>query len=385
MVSEVLNLPEFKEVKILAGNQNLTNQIKWLNILEILDELSRLHEGEFLITTAYGFDFHNIKNIHYLVNHLSSKRIAALALQVGFYVDEIPDIFIEICNEKGLPLLCLPPSVSFSEITRTLSKKLFEEEEKQKTRARMADELVKQILSDSPPCQEIVKHKYYELGFDWNHPFVVSILHVENNKINPGRVRGNLEFYLNQQNINYIVSVVQNELLIFLSPGHNQTSRIFSQLTSNLKRYMENTRFYFGIGEAVGKISEAKISLMQAQKVVEFFKRGFSPDKNFMTYQDLGIFKLLLEIPEKVLRSYFDEILGGLCAYDRKHSAELLKTLEIYLENGNITRTAQILYAHRHTIRYRLANIKEITGFDAENGKDRMELYLAMLIKKLLQ
>ncbi|AYO31269.1 PucR family transcriptional regulator [Biomaibacter acetigenes] len=386
MVSDILDLPEFKEVKILAGNQNVTNRIKWVNILEILDELSRLHEGEFLITTAYGFDFHNINNTYDLVNYLSNKRIAALALQVGFYVDKIPDKFIKVCNEKGLPLLCLPPSVSFSEITRTLSKRLFEEEERQRTRARMADELVEQILSDSPPGQELIRQKYHELSFDWSTPFVVSMLHVENDKINSQRLRGNLEFYLNQQNLKYILSITHGELLIFISLGccGDKLSQVFSLITDNLKRYIENTRFYFGIGEAVNSISEAKLSLMQAQKVVDFFKRGFSPDKNFMTYHDLGIFKLLIEIPEKVLTSFYDEILGELCAYDNRHSAELLKTLDIYLENGNITHTAENLFTHRHTIRYRLAKIKELTGLDVENGKDRMTLYMANLIKKLL-
>lgn len=103
-----------------------------------------------------------------------------------------------------------------------------------------------------------------------------------------------------------------------------------------------------------------------------------------MTYHDLGIFKLLIEIPEKVLTSFYDEILGELCAYDNRHSAELLKTLDIYLENGNITHTAENLFTHRHTIRYRLAKIKELTGLDVENGKDRMTLYMANLIKKLL-
>ncbi|MEG2539835.1 MAG: helix-turn-helix domain-containing protein, partial [Clostridium sp.] len=72
--------------------------------------------------------------------------------------------------------------------------------------------------------------------------------------------------------------------------------------------------------------------------------------------------------------------------YDSKKSTELVKTLEAYFEhNGNLKKMSDALFTHYNTILYRLTRIKEITGVNFENAKDRLNLEIALKIKMLLQ
>lgn len=63
-VQEAISLPVMKEAKIRGGAGGIDNQIKWVTIVEIIEDINRFQEGEFLITTGYGLneDSANFKN-----------------------------------------------------------------------------------------------------------------------------------------------------------------------------------------------------------------------------------------------------------------------------------------------------------------------------------
>lgn len=128
IVSEALELDIFKDSYIVSGKEGLNNEINWVNILEILDDLSYLQKGEFLVTTAYGFKNDDIDYQRSIIRQLSSKGIAALAIQTGYYINKIPDSFLELADEYGVPLVVLHHSVSFREITRVISNQLISEQ-----------------------------------------------------------------------------------------------------------------------------------------------------------------------------------------------------------------------------------------------------------------
>lgn len=122
-VREALQLPEMKEIKLIAGKRGVDKDIKWITIVEVMEDLSRLHEGEFLITTAYGW---NEKSEFYtsLIETLASRKLSALAIHTGFYLDVIPTAFIEAANRTGLPLLEIPRTMNFSTVTRSILEQL---------------------------------------------------------------------------------------------------------------------------------------------------------------------------------------------------------------------------------------------------------------------
>ena len=72
--------------------------------------------------------------------------------------------------------------------------------------------------------------------------------------------------------------------------------------------------------------------------------------------------------------------------YDKQNDSQLLNTLTTYLANNeNLSQTAKDLYAHRHTIRYRLQKVAELTGLSVFRSEDKERLSLGLKARSLLQ
>ena len=105
------------------------------------------------------------------------------------------------------------------------------------------------------------------------------------------------------------------------------------------------------------------------------------------SYRDLGAFTLLLAIQDDdALRLYSDDLLDPIERTEGEYGGELLRSLEAFIENnGNWERAARQLYCHRHTLRYRIRKIEELTGRDLGRATDRIELWLALRARELVR
>jgi DNA-binding PucR family transcriptional regulator len=79
--------------------------------------------------------------------------------------------------------------------------------------------------------------------------------------------------------------------------------------------------------------------------------------------------------------AYYKGLLTPLLRYDKEHHGDLIKTLDTYLRHGgNSTRTANALYVHRNSLRYRLARIQSLTTLDPNDPDSRLALQIALLL-----
>jgi purine catabolism regulator len=103
------------------------------------------------------------------------------------------------------------------------------------------------------------------------------------------------------------------------------------------------------------------------------------------SWHDLGVEALLLAVAdEDVLHLYCDRLLGPVLAGDTAYAAELLHSLELFiLHNGQWERAARELHCHRHTLRYRMRKLEEMTGRDLGKATDRIEFWLALRAREL--
>ncbi len=96
------------------------------------------------------------------------------------------------------------------------------------------------------------------------------------------------------------------------------------------------------------------------------------------------LFRVLASRPEEV-RSFYDDTVAPIVRYDEQYRSDLLKTLEAYLErNCNMNATAAEIYAHRHTVAYRLERIRELTGLDPTHSEDRERLGLGIKAHRII-
>ena len=113
-----------------------------------------------------------------------------------------------------------------------------------------------------------------------------------------------------------------------------------------------------------------------------------SEDRSPMAFEDTGAYRLLLpalsEDPAELER-FFDETVAPLAAYDEQYETELVATVEAYLDNdGNVTPTAETLFTHRHTVRYRLERVRELCGHDLSSTEGREKLGLGLKAMRVL-
>jgi purine catabolism regulator len=103
------------------------------------------------------------------------------------------------------------------------------------------------------------------------------------------------------------------------------------------------------------------------------------------SWRDLGVESLLLAVGDPdVLRLYCDRLLGPVLADDSVYAAELLRSLELFiLHNGQWERASRELHCHRHTLRYRIRKVEELTGRDLSSATDRIEFWLALRAREL--
>ncbi len=104
------------------------------------------------------------------------------------------------------------------------------------------------------------------------------------------------------------------------------------------------------------------------------------------TYKDLGSFQLLLSLQEdEALRLFCDSVLGPIEASEGHYGGELMRSLEAFIEeNGQWERAARRLYCHRHTLRYRIRRVEDLTGRDLSSARDRIEFWLALRGRELV-
>ena len=105
-------------------------------------------------------------------------------------------------------------------------------------------------------------------------------------------------------------------------------------------------------------------------------------------FHDVGTYRLLLDIwerdPEQI-RSLYDETIGLVDRYDQANGTQLVQTLTVFFKHDeSLTKTAAELYAHRHTIRYRLEKIAEISGLSVFQTEHKERLGLGLKARSLL-
>ncbi len=101
-----------------------------------------------------------------------------------------------------------------------------------------------------------------------------------------------------------------------------------------------------------------------------------------LAFEETGAYRLLLPVisedPDELERFYADTV-EPLVAYDEQYEIGLVNTLETFLDcDANVAQSAQRLFTHRHTIRYRLERVRELTGLDvgSSDGRERLSLGL---------
>ena len=163
-----------------------------------------------------------------------------------------------------------------------------------------------------------------------------------------------------------------------------RTLQAAARIASRLRRHgpAAVSSFYPDPGELHGAIREAELVLdviASEPAIADALEGGIAASGVYRL-----LFRALINDPDEV-RSFYEDTVEPLVLYDLQYRGDLLGTLEEYLARDcNMNATARAIYAHRHTVAYRLDRVKELTGLDPMQSEDRERLGLGLKAYRII-
>jgi sugar diacid utilization regulator len=194
---------------------------------------------------------------------------------------------------------------------------------------------------------------------------------------------------------NFLLGPRSDHVILFLGCAEGEAPEDLPEkaqlLAKGVQRYVKgllpDLTVSVGVGSFKQDPSQFPEAYSEAVIALEIGHRIHGPS-SVSTFGKTGTYKLLFRVlqenPEE-LEAFYGETLEPVVHYDSRYGTELVQTLITYLSNDASTvRTAGDLFAHRHTIRYRLDRVSELTGLDVDKSEDRERLTLGIKAMQLL-
>ncbi|MDO4438737.1 MAG: helix-turn-helix domain-containing protein [Eubacteriales bacterium] len=136
-------------------------------------------------------------------------------------------------------------------------------------------------------------------------------------------------------------------------------------------------------GTIVDEIKEVSKSYKEAKLALDVGKI-FYADKKIVAYNNLGIGRLIYQLPLNLCRMFISEIFGSKSPED--FDEETLSTIYKFFENNlNVSETSRQLFIHRNTLVYRLDKLQKSTGLDLRVFDDAITFKIAMMVVKYME
>ncbi len=183
----------------------------------------------------------------------------------------------------------------------------------------------------------------------------------------------------------YVISVGETDVVLVkeLKPGTDVKN--IEKLAKSIADTLVS-EFYaktvIGIGTAVENIKDLARSYKEAQVALEVGK-VFDTEKNIISYENLGIGRLIYQLPTTLCELFLNEVFKkeSISVLD----GETIYTIQKFFENNlNVSETSRKLFVHRNTLVYRLDKIKKLTGLDLREFDDAIIFKVAMMVNKYL-
>ncbi len=183
----------------------------------------------------------------------------------------------------------------------------------------------------------------------------------------------------------FVVNVSENDIALIKETRADIETKDLEKLAKSIVDTLSSefyTHAVVGIGTSISGIKELARSFKEAQVALEVGK-VFDTEKNIVSYENLGIARLIYQLPTTLCETFLREVFkrGAIEVLDQ----ETLFTIQRFFENNlNVSETSRKLFVHRNTLVYRLEKIKKLTGLDLREFDHAIVFKIALMVKKYL-
>ncbi len=367
------------DMKFLAGKNGWSNSISWVHLLEDTTIIQNFWGKELAVTTGLGFP--NLPDWMHLAAELVHHHAAGLIINIGQYILEIPEELKQYCDENDLPLLTVPWEVHLSDMIKDFSIRVFLQDS--------ADEQITTALIaaiETPDNQEAYRKELLQY-FDVDGSFQVMLFTCEGldamDTVERKKLSYRLQVYLEEITHNASFFYYNSDFVLVANAVPEDFIRKLAEGTVHrAEKRMPGLSLYVGIGSQRMDISQLSVSYHRAKAAARIAMKG---KNRVVQFDECGLDRLLYTTADPdVLREMEEETLAVLEAYDARHHASYVETLQSYLKhNGSIQAVAAELYTHRNTVLYRIGNIKKLLGTNLETPQERLPYQIAFYIRRM--
>ena len=162
-VREVLQMPAMTGARLLAGGSGLDRVVRRLNVMEVPDVLSWVKPHELLLTTGYPVRA-TPDGVPALLAALDDRGLAAVGIKLNRYLDALPDLALEVADDRGFPLVQLPEGIGFDDILNQVLTEVLNRQASLLERSEEVHHALVAVLLDGGGLDELVAEMALVLG-----------------------------------------------------------------------------------------------------------------------------------------------------------------------------------------------------------------------------
>ncbi|MGN0268867.1 MAG: PucR family transcriptional regulator [Lachnospiraceae bacterium] len=244
------------------------------------------------------------------------------------------------------------------------------------------DNFIKNLLLDNLLLVDIY-NRAKKLHIDISVRRVVFVIETRNE--NDSSALETVKSLFATRNKDFITAVDEKNIILVkeLKPteGYDDMEKTAKVIMDMLSTESMN-KVHISYGTIVHEIKEVSRSFKEAKMALDVGKIFYS-DKNVVAYNNLGIGRLIYQLPMSLCRMFIKEIFDGKSPDDLDE--ETLTTINKFFENNlNVSETSRQLYIHRNTLVYRLDKLQKSTGLDLRVFEDAITFKIALMVVKYM-
>ncbi len=187
-------------------------------------------------------------------------------------------------------------------------------------------------------------------------------------------------------NRDFVTAVDENNVIVVKELTESDTNREIDRTASVILAFLEKENIpgvRIAYGTIVKEIKEVSRSYKEAKMALDVGKIFFD-ERNVIAYSELGIGRLIYQLPIPLCKMFIKEIFGGKSPDD--FDEETLLTINKFFENSlNVSETSRQLFIHRNTLVYRLDKLQKSTGLDLRVFEDAITFKIALMVVKYMK
>jgi purine catabolism regulator len=359
-------------LELASGHESANASVRWVHSTELADPTPWLRGGELLLTTGIQLD--GPKAQRELIGRLADHQIAGLGFGTGFTHKRLPAALVTAARKRSFPVFEVPYELPFIAITERAFAQLVNERYEMLQRNMAGDVLAEALTGHLYPEELQTRLRPFGIGEQ------VAVLAFS--LTDPSAAAAALERILEREEVSSLVAIRAGLLCAVIDPDGADPIELARRVRGELSARFGGVRASASRAAATHSL---RLSFHEARCALEAVRLQNGGAPEVASYADLGAFQLLLSLQDDdALISYCRGVLGPVEQGDGDYGEELLRSLDVFIEhNGHWEKAANALYCHRHTLRYRIRRVEQLTGRDFSNARDRIEFWLALRGREL--